>query len=268
MVRLTKEQKQFWKDNGFIKLKNIFTKEEMKTISEEYDRLFRLKNNPGMEAAWEGKEMKEAAKEKDYSVHSVHNLQFHSAIFAHALHNTNLLEALEDIMGTPNICLHHTKAHSKPPGKGAPYLMHQDYHYFPYKKHSMVAAFLCVDPASPENGGLCVYPGSHKLGPLEDVGPKGDNIDHVFHYQDPKKYPLEGATPIVCDAGDIVVFSYLLLHGSYMNLSDRPRRMFLIQLMSADDEPVEDTHKSPGQGWVLWGRNDHRKAHMSERFLH
>ncbi|XP_049874863.1 phytanoyl-CoA dioxygenase, peroxisomal-like [Pectinophora gossypiella] len=268
MVRLTKEKIQFWKDNGFIKLKNILTKQELATISKEYDRIFRLKNNPGMEAAWEGNEMKKAAENNEYSVHSIHNLQFHSAVFAHFLHNNNMLEALEDIMGTPNILLHHTKAHDKPPGRGAPYLMHQDYHYFPYKKHSMVAAFLCVDPATPENGGLCVYPGSHKLGPLEDVGYKGDGIDHTYHYMDPKKYPIEGATPVECEAGDIVVFSYLLLHGSYRNVSERSRRMFLIQLMAAEDEPVEDVHKSPGQGWVLRGSNDNRKAHMSERFLH
>lgn len=268
MVRLTNEQKQFWKENGFFKLSNILTNKELEVISKEYDRIFRLKNNPGMEAAWEGKEMKEAAKTQDYSVYSIHNLQFHSAIFSQFLHNNNLLEALEDLMGTPNILLHHTKAHDKPPGKGAPYLMHQDYHYFPFKKHSMVAAFLCLDQSDPSNGGLCVYPGSHKNGPLEDVGHKGDGIDHIYHYQDPKKYPLEKATPIVCEPGDIVVFSYLLLHGSYKNTSDRHRRMFLIQLMSAEDEPVEETHKSPGQGWVLRGCNDNRKAVMAERFLH
>lgn len=267
MVRLTKEQIRFWKDNGYIKLSGIFSDKEMDVISKEYDRIFILKNNPGMEARWEGNEMKKIAQSKDYSVHSVHNLQFHSAVFSHLLHNNSLLEALEDMMETPNILLHHTKAHNKPAGKGAPYLMHQDYHYFPYKKHSMVAAFLNVDASSPENGGLCVYPGSHKLGPLEDVGITDEKGD-TFHYVDPKKYPLDKATPITCERGDIVVFSYLLLHGSYVNLSERSRRMFLIQLMSAEDEPISDVHKSPGQGWVLRGSNDKRRALMVERHLH
>lgn len=44
----------------------------------------------------------------------------------------------------------------------------------------MVAAFLHLDAAGPENGGLFVYPGSHKLGPQEDVGAKESN----FHYVD------------------------------------------------------------------------------------
>lgn len=62
MVRLTSEQKQFWNDNGFIKLSNILTQQEFEVINKEYDRIFSLKNNPAMEAAWKGKEMKEAAK--------------------------------------------------------------------------------------------------------------------------------------------------------------------------------------------------------------
>ncbi|KAI8434089.1 hypothetical protein MSG28_012234 [Choristoneura fumiferana] len=203
---------------------------------------------------------------KNFSVHSIHNLQYHSAVFSHLLHHPNLLDTLEGVMGTEDILLHHTKAHFKPPKVGAPYLMHQDYHYFPFKKDSMVAAFIHIDKADPENGGLCIYPGSHKLGPLEDFGSieKGD----AYHYMNPADYPVEKATPVYAERGDVVIFSYLTLHGSYRNLSDRPRRMFLIQLMAADDEPLADVHKSLGQGWVLRGKNDKKKATMAERFLH
>lgn len=59
-------------------------------------------------------------------------------------------------------------------------LVYQDYHYFPYEKDSMVAAFLHLDAAGPDNGGLFVYPGSHKLGPQHDVGA----IESNFHYVD------------------------------------------------------------------------------------
>lgn len=44
----------------------------------------------------------------------------------------------------------------------------------------MIAAFLHLDAAGPDNGGLFVYPGSHKLGPQEDVGARESN----FHYVD------------------------------------------------------------------------------------
>ena len=78
----------------------------------------------------------------------------HSSVFTQLLLHSKLLDAVQDIMETPNILLHHTKAHLKPPGKGAPFPMHQDYHYFPYEKDSMVAVFLHLDDTTAENGGL------------------------------------------------------------------------------------------------------------------
>ena len=51
-----------------------------------------------------------------------------------------------------------------------------------------------------------------------------------FHHVDQARFPLSGATPVVTERGDVVLFSYLLVHGSYLNTSDdRVRRMFLIQ---------------------------------------
>lgn len=202
-----------------------------------------------------------------YQVKSIHNLQMHSSVFTRAIMHPNLLDALEDIMDTKDILLHHTKAHIKPPEKGAPYLMHQDYHYFPYKKNTMLAVFLHLDDTTPENGGLAVYPGSHKLGPLEDYGVT-DEKGEQYHYVDPKKYPLSEAVPVSAKKGEIIVFSYLLLHGSYLNLSSRSRRMFLTQVRAADDEPTEDVHKSYCQDMVLRGKNINRDASMANRFMH
>nr|CAD7259573.1 unnamed protein product [Timema shepardi] len=350
---LSKEQVEFYKENGFVKFGDVFTNEEFDRFDKEYTYLFENKLNTfgnGLESKWLGKEMDKLANNKPTTVKSIHNLQFHSGVFNDVVNNKNLLDALEDVMDTPNILLHHTKAHLKPPEKGAPYLMHQgvavgiladlaslgdicwhtgwgssvnncwnteslgvskgslleywltqglqditfglptnwltggltirilmgwrlqvkfyqDYHYFPFKKHSMVAVFIHMDDTTPENGGLAVYPGSHKLGPLEEK--KYIDKGEAFHWIDNEKFPLSKATPISAKRGEVVIFSYLLIHGSYANSStDRVRRMFLIQLMSADDEPIEDTHRSPGQGTVLRGRNKNRPATMDTRFVH
>lgn len=56
---------------------------------------------------------------------SIHGMQMHSGVFTRILLNEKLLDACEDIMGTQNILLHHTKAHLKPPGNGSPFPMHQ-----------------------------------------------------------------------------------------------------------------------------------------------
>ena len=44
------------------------------------------------------------------------------------------------------------------------------------------------------------------------------------------QFPLSGASPLEGRRGQVLIFSYLLIHGSYSNLSDRARRMLLIQV--------------------------------------
>lgn len=68
MVRLTKEQKDFYAKNGFIKLSNIYSNEDMDRLSNEYDDLFKRKNIDDMEAAWKGNDMKKQANFINYSV--------------------------------------------------------------------------------------------------------------------------------------------------------------------------------------------------------
>lgn len=62
-----------------------------------------------------------------------------------------------------------------------------------------------------------------------------------------------------------MIFSYLLIHGSYDNTSDRMRRMFLIQLMSADDVPLSKVHISDCQQMVLRGRCFSKEADIKRR---
>ncbi|VVC86490.1 phytanoyl-CoA dioxygenase, peroxisomal-like [Leptidea sinapis] len=264
MGRLTAEQLKFYKDNGYIVLKKLIKGKELERLSEEYDNLFRRKNEAKTESSWVGSDESHRESDSPYTVKGIHNLQYHHAVFGRYLYNDDLLDAVEDIIGTPNIALHHTKAHYKPPEKGASYPMHQDYPYFPYEKDSMTAVVLFLDDADVENGTLFVWPGSHKLGPLEDFGPKeGSN----FHYVDQKKFPIERATPVLLEAGDVVVFSYLTLHGSSPNVSRRPRRMFLAQLYDAHDRPAGGERGQPGRGWLLRGVNEDRDATVANRAL-
>jgi phytanoyl-CoA hydroxylase len=172
---------------------------------------------------------------------SIHNVQYHSATFTKMMVKQQFTDILADLMETNNIQLHHTKAHIKPPKHGSRFPMHQDYHYFPHAKHSMVAVFIHLEDAEVENGCLAVYPGSHKLGPLPDFGSEG------YHYVDPEKFPIEKATPVTGKKGQVVIFPYTLVHGSYPNISDTPRRMLLFQLRATDDYPTKEIHISPGQ---------------------
>jgi len=63
----------------------------------------------------------------------------------------------------------------------------------------------------------------------------------------------------------VLIFSYLLVHGSYVNMSDRERRMFLIQVAAGEDEPQDEKHRSACAGMVLRGTNMKEPADLDKR---
>jgi phytanoyl-CoA hydroxylase len=134
----------------------------------------------------------------------------------------------------------------KPPERGAPFPMHQDYPYFPHEKHTMLAAIVFFDDAPIEKGCLLVVPGSHKLGPLPHDSEDGWHLPV-------EAYSLERATPVPAQAGDVVVFSYLTIHGSGVNTTQEARTTLLIQMRDPTDRPTVATHLSRGQGMMLRG---------------
>lgn len=75
---LTSEEKQFWQENGYIKLSNVYSTKEINEISDTYNELFERKHRDnliGLEAGWVGEDMKKAAGYIDYTVSKKHLLQ-------------------------------------------------------------------------------------------------------------------------------------------------------------------------------------------------
>lgn len=258
MKILSPDQIASFNSNGFLLLPGLLSPAEIKEVSEEYDSLFERKKKEGgrLEARWSGNWNRDKS---DTSVLSIHNLQQHSAVFTRILLHPQLLDSLEDLLQSC-VVLHHTKAHVKPPKEGAPFPTHQDYHYFPYKNHSMLAVFIHLDGTDPANGGLGVYPGSHKEGPQPDA-----STSPGVHFLDQSAWPISSATPVHAKAGDVLIFSYLLVHGSYPNISEKTRRMFLIQVADGNDSPASNRHRSPGAGMVLRGTNLGMTADLDKR---
>ena len=174
-----------------------------------------------------------------------HDVQLYSAAWARVLTHDKFTAALAAVTG-PNVQLHHTKAFIKPPEKGSAFPMHQDHPYFPHENNTMAAAIIHLTEATQEMGCFCVYPGTHKLGVLQTVHERA-------LYLDPKLYPIDKSTPLVAQRGDVVIFNYLLVHGSDINRSSRPRKTVLVQFRDPTDKPTKDTHRSHAQGMMLRG---------------
>ena len=111
----------------------------------------------------------------------------------------------------------------------------------------MIAAIIHVSRATDAMGCLRVYPGSHKLGRVENTS--GQNDSQLL-----SEYPIENATPLEAEPGDVVFFHYFTLHGSMPNRSNEVRKTVLVQMHSGSDR-VEDGITHPNERLVLSGWN-------------
>lgn len=245
----------FYRENGYVVAPGVFDAAEVAEMQRETDELLSRAESSGrkMEATWQGQWREQAgigsSNQTITRVDSLHNVQNHSAFFTRMLLHPRLLDYAAELIG-PNIQLHHTKLHAKPPSIGSPFPLHQDYPYFPHATNEMIAAVVHIDDATVENGCICIVPGSHKLGPL----PPSETKDQSY-YLSLEEWPLEKAVPVAAKAGDVVFFSYLTVHGSYLNTSANARRIVLFQFRSPTNQPLENKHVSPGQGMMLRGIN-------------
>jgi phytanoyl-CoA hydroxylase len=236
----------FYRENGYLLVKAVFGPEEVEALRDGVDRILERAAGSGADRnhAWAGSDQQLVLK-------GFHDLPYHDAVFLRAVSQPRLVAALVEAIG-PNVQLHHTKMLVKPPENGAPFPMHQDYPYFPHARHTVVAASVHLDDTDEENGCLHVLPASHLKGPLDDTG-ESHALDHA-------EYPLEAGVAVTAEAGDVLLFNYLTIHGSGVNRSDRVRRNVLFQYRDPSDEPVlaedgRESHVDWGQGLMVAGHN-------------
>lgn len=241
---LTQEQLDFYHENGYLLVKGLFTREEAAAFRAEAHALIeRLQRVTDVDATWGS--AREVTMTKTALLHC-HNVQFQSAIFTRLLVDERLTDIAADIIGSPNVQLHHNKLFIKPPEKGSPFPMHQDRPFFPHDKDTMIAAIIHFDDAPLEKGCVRMVPGSHKLGPLPHVQEGGWHLPF-------DQYPLESSVACEAEAGDVLFFSYLTIHGSGVNVSNEARTTLLVQMRDPLDPPSVLTHLSRGQGMMLRG---------------
>ena len=239
----------FFGENGYYLAQGVFSEPHLCRMETDFDRIVAQLERSGenVNARWGGDGMDELDGGSSRIVHT-HNVQCYSSCWLQALQQDRFLDIAERILG-PDIVLHHTKLFQKPPADGSPFPIHQDWSYFPTRDDTMIAGIVFLTDADEESGGLRVYPGSHKLGRLSDSS--GMQASEAL-----RDYPLERALAVRAKRGDVLFFSYLTLHGSTPNRSDRCRKTVLVQLHSGTDHvPAGDGPGHVNERLVLRGWN-------------
>lgn len=131
------------------------------------------------------------------------------------------------VLGSPEVVQLIQQAHFKIPGDEVAFAWHQDASNRRYGSElwtdvdgrgSFVEIALAVDPMGPENGGLRMIPGSHRLGFVAD--PVTGEIPKAHLH-------VDRAVDLVMEPGDAAVFGPFVIHGSGPNRGTVPRRLFL-----------------------------------------
>ncbi len=119
---------------------------------------------------------------------------------------------------------------------------HQDFSTYKergYPYMDMMNVFICLDPHGSYNGGLYVFPGSHKkfiehmsfinVNGLHKLMIPPDELDTL--------YASYGVQVLEAEPGDVLFFHTALVHGSSHNVSPYQRMVILIQLNTKRNKP-------------------------------
>ncbi len=242
-------------EQGHFLAKEVFVGEQLERLTTAFDDVAEklAEDMQANNARWSGEQMDALDNGSSIILHT-HNIQSYSGEWMQALLNQSYLDVAEAILGE-DIVLHHSKLFYKPPGTGSPFPMHQDWEHFPTLQDRMIAAVIHVNDATEASGCLRLYPASHKRGRL--AGMRGEGSGSAPR----QEYTVEGATPIEAEAGDVLFFSYLTVHGSTANRADQPRKTVLVQMHPGEDR-VESGNSHTNLKLVLRGRNHHGSRYV------
>jgi ectoine hydroxylase-related dioxygenase (phytanoyl-CoA dioxygenase family) len=133
----------------------------------------------------------------------------------------------------------------KMPEGGRQVEWHTDWGHHPHTNDDMLAVGIALDDITEENGCLMVIPGSHKW-------------DAISHHEDGffvgavdiNSFDVKKAINITSNAGGISIHHVRTLHGSAPNMSDKPRRLLLLEFSATDAFPVSGI----GTSWDEWNK--------------
>jgi hypothetical protein len=253
---LTAAQVEFYRDHGWLRIPVVFTRAETDELADHLD--WAIEIWAGKDAGWSGpwrKKYMDAPTEKKSKLIALHDLQFYSDAWMRAITHRKLCGAMADLLG-PAVALHHSTLHVKPPETGHPFPMHQDWAFYKHNDDRYVDCLVHLDDTCHENGEIRFLDGSHKLGILEHVTKDEEGRDCTPHLPT-DKYFLKDTVPVPAKAGDVVIFNILTIHGSYINTTNRNRRLVRIGYKHPENVQTEGQSKNRPT-WIVWGHRQRR----------
>jgi len=258
-MSLSSEQQRQWEDNGFLLLPAFFSKQRIDELNGLIDQLWKKRKH--LDAQYvidifvETDEERrvyfsDAPLEARQQPYKLNDLFLTQAQVREMIVGQELAPILSELLqGSPLVCN----------TLNFEFGSQQDYHFDTFYMPSptpnkMVASWIALEDATPENGPLTYFPGSHKIPPYHFSS--GSTIivneempqfrDYV--YQEIEHRGLQAET-LLANKGDVLIWHSQLFHGgSEIKNKHKTRRSLVTHYFTNEDFPDLNPPKVGSQG--------------------
>lgn len=237
--RLTDDQIEFFQTNGYLAGIRLLNDEQIEALRAELADL----SDPN-----------HSGNDLFYEFHTNESTDLSTALF-HALGAWRIASGFHDLLWNPAFLVPasqllggamrfwHDQLFCKPAHHGGVVAWHQDYSYWTRTQPmAHLSCWIGLDDSTRANGCVHYVPGSHTWDLLPITGLANDMhaIESVLSEAQKAQFK---PVPIELKRGECSFHHPLMVHGSYENLSDRPRRGAVINVFrdgvrSASSDPL------------------------------
>jgi ectoine hydroxylase-related dioxygenase (phytanoyl-CoA dioxygenase family) len=246
-LRLTRDQIRSYHENGYLSGVRLLNDEQVETLSSEIDELTDSQH-PGRHLFYE------------YNSNESTNP---NTILFHALGAWRVKAGLHDALWNPRFVMPaaqlldgpvrfwHDQIFYKPAHHGGVVAWHQDYSY--WTRTTPMAHLSCwigLDDSTVDNGCVHYVPRSHKWNLLPRTGLANDMNSIQSVLSEAQRVEFK-PVPIELKRGEASFHHPLMVHGSYENRTERPRRAVVLNVFvdgvvsASDDPPLEGVPSIP-----------------------
>jgi ectoine hydroxylase-related dioxygenase (phytanoyl-CoA dioxygenase family) len=254
--RLSDEQLACYHEQGYLAGQRLLTDEQVERLRAELAEFFEP-GHPGREL-WYEYHTNESADPDTVLFHALgawrirpgfHDLLWHPAFTVPA----------SQLLGGP-VRFWHDQLFCKPARHGGVVAWHQDYSYWTRTKPmGHLTCWIGLDDSTRENGCVHYIPGSHRWDLLPITGLAGD-MDAIRDVLDDQQWKdFNNPVAVELKKGECTFHHPLMVHGSFENRTEQPRRAVVINAFvdgtrSDSDEPLLEGVPAVPKGQPMGGR--------------
>jgi ectoine hydroxylase-related dioxygenase (phytanoyl-CoA dioxygenase family) len=237
---LREEQIRFFRENGFVKLKDVLSPETIAAYAPEITRKVRELNTLHLP-------MEERTTYQKAFL-QVMNIWRESAIVKEFVFSKRLARIAAELMGTAGVRMYHDQALYKE-GKGGFTPWHADQYYWPLASTHSITAWIPLQKTPMEMGPLAFAPKSH----LHDLG-RDMEISDKSQQQIEKKLLAQGLGQFEepFDLGEVSFHAGWTFHRAGRNLTERPREVMTVIYMDEGMRLAAPRNENQQNDWDTW----------------